>query len=43
MTSALEGGVLIENVTPGQPAAKAGMLQNDVITSVNGTVTKSKV
>src|SRR5215467_3871890 len=29
-------GVLVQNVTPGGPAAKAGLVPDDVITSVNG-------
>jgi len=32
-------GVLVSRVTPGGPAAKAGLARGDVITSVNGTQT----
>jgi S1-C subfamily serine protease len=32
-------GVLVSSVTPGGPAAKAGLARGDVITSVNGTQT----
>jgi S1-C subfamily serine protease len=32
-------GVLVSSVTPGGPAAKAGLVRGDVITSVNGTQT----
>ncbi len=31
-----KGGVLISSVTPGQPAAKAGLQSQDVITSIDG-------
>ncbi len=34
------GGVLISTVTPNQPAAKAGLLPKDIITSVDGKTVK---
>jgi len=32
----LEGGVMINNIIEGGPADKAGLLKNDILTSVNG-------
>ena len=35
-----KGGVLISSVTPGQPAAKAGLQSQDVITTIDGRPVK---
>jgi putative serine protease PepD len=41
VTEADGGGALVSNVTPNSGAAKAGLLQGDVVTSVNGKAINS--